>query len=474
MDLPTYLRVVRARWKTITITTLLVLALVQAYNLAAPKKFSSTAQFFVSTSDSSDLAQLAQGGTFTQQRVQSYVSLLKTPSVLSPVIQKLGLKETPSELAKKVTATVAPNTVLIDATVTASSASEAQRIAAGIARRFPSTIQSLERVNTSKGSPVKVTVVKPPSENTTPVSPNTKRNLLLGLVLGVLLGFGIAIIRHLLDTKVRTKTDIEALRDEITVVGTIPFDKDARSHPLLVQTDPHSSRTEAFRTLRTNLRFIDAANHPRAIVMASSVPGEGKTTTTANLALVLADTGASVCLIEGDLRRPRLLEYLGMEGGVGLTDVLIGQAALIDVLQPFGQRHLAVLGAGQLPPNPSELLGSKAMQETLTTLSDQFDYILIDAPPLLPVTDAAVVSSLTDGVLLVVGSGLVTRDQVNTALDAVEAANGKVLGVALNRASHRGRAATYYEYKHGPKSKPEPTARAANKAAEKSRMSLGN
>lgn len=448
MDLRTYLRVLRKRWRIVLATVIVLVAMASAYTALSTKTYASSLQFFVSTSDSSDASQLAQGSTFSQARVTSYTQLVTAPVVLQPVITQLKLPDTAAELGAKVTATVPPNTVLINVSISDTDPAQAQKIATAIGNQFPKTVEGIERVKAGSTSPVKVTLTKTPVIDTSPVSPKPVRNLLLGVVLGLLLGIGIAVLRHTLDTRVRTKEDVEELSDELAVIGSIPFDNDAPKHPLLVETDPHSTRAEAFRSLRTNLRFVDAANHPRVIVMTSSLAGEGKTTTTANLALVLAEMGASVCLIEGDLRRPRLLEYLGMEGGVGLTDVLIEQVSLADVLQPFGKHRLSVLGAGQLPPNPSELLGSPAMRETLAQLEEQFDYVLIDAPPLLPVTDAAVLSSLASGAVLVVGSGLVTRDQVTTAVESLESVNGNLLGVTLNRVPRGSRVAGYYDYRY--------------------------
>ncbi len=151
-----------------------------------------------------------------------------------------------------------------------------------------------------------------------------------------------------------------------------------------MQADPHSPRAEAFRTLRTNLQFVDAANHPRSIVFTSSLPGEGKTTTAANLAITMAAGGSRVCVVEGDLRRPRLLEYMGLDGSVGLTNVLIGQTDVTDALQQFSDGGLYVLGAGPIPPNPSELLGSTAMEKTLRELESRFDVVIIDTPRCFP------------------------------------------------------------------------------------------
>lgn len=474
VDLSTYLRVLRKRWRLVVATTIVLIALASGYTALATKTYQSSVQFFVSTSDSTDASQLALGSTFSQARVTSYTQLVTAPVVLQPVITKLNLPEKASVLGARVSATVPANTVLINVSVTANDPDQAQRIATAIGQQFPKTVEDIERVKAKSDSPVKVTLTQAAVVDNSPVSPKPVRNVLLGIVLGLLLGIGLAVMRHTLDTRVRTKEDVEDLSDALTVIGSIPFDGDAPKHPLLVQADPHSTRAESFRSLRTNLRFVDAANHPRVIVMTSSLAGEGKTTTTANLALVLAEMGASVCLVEGDLRRPRLLEYLGMEGGVGLTDVLIEQADLADVLQPFGKHRLSVLGAGQLPPNPSELLGSPAMREVLSVLDDKFDYVLIDAPPLLPVTDAAVLSTLASGAVLVIGSGLVTRDQVTTAVETLEAVNGTLLGVTLNRVPRGSRVSGYYDYRYDYRPSTSSDTRAQSRAVEvkSSRFSL--
>jgi polysaccharide biosynthesis transport protein len=222
---------------------------------------------------------------------------------------------------------------------------------------------------------------------------------------------------------------------------------------LIVQADPHSPRAEAFRTLRTNLQFVDAANHPRSIVFTSSLPGEGKTTTAANLAITMAAGGSRVCVVEGDLRRPRLLEYMGLDGSVGLTNVLIGQTDVTDALQQFSDGGLYVLGAGPIPPNPSELLGSTAMEKTLRELESRFDVVIIDTPPLLPVTDAAVLSTIVGGTVLVVGAGRVDRQNLTRSLQSLDAVKGRVLGLVVNMVPTKGADAySYYREGYAPES----------------------
>lgn len=447
MDLHGYMRVFAKRWKLIAATVLVVVALSAAGTMLMTKQYSSNVQFFVSTSSSQDSAQLAQGSTFTQARVKSYTKLVTTPKVLKPIADDLDFPGGPKAMAKQVTATVPADTVMLNVAITDPSAKRARVIAKHIANDFPKIVDQLETTKGDKNSPVKVTVVDQPTIPTTPVSPNPVRNVGLGLILGLLIGIGLAVMRDRFDTLVRTKDDVEDLTDT-TVLGGVPFDSDAPTHPLVVQADPHHGRAEAFRSLRTNLQFVNATSRPRTFVVTSSLAGEGKTTTAANLALTLAESGASVCIVEGDLRRPRLLKYLGLEGAVGLTDVLIGRTDLSTVLQPFGEHTLAVLGAGAIPPNPSELLGSPAMKETLAQLRERFDYVLIDAPPLLPVTDAAVTSTVVDGVVLVVGSGIAHRDHVEISLESLEHVDANLVGIVMNRLPRRAHGRSYYDYRY--------------------------
>ena len=191
---------------------------------------------------------------------------------------------------------------------------------------------------------------------------------------------------------------------------------------MILRSEPHSASSEAVRRLRTNLQFIDVVNRPRSVVISSSIPDEGKSTIAINLAVALADTGARVILIDADLRQPSIAEYIGIEGSVGLTTVLIGRADVEDIVQPFGTSTLDVLPTGPIPPNPSELLGSPAMAGLLDRLTATYDMVLLDSPPLLPVTDAAVLSKLAGGVLLVVGADRIHRPQLQETLVSLETA----------------------------------------------------
>ncbi len=446
MDLRTYLHILRRRWMTVFVVGSLCVILAGAITLLTPNRYQSNVEFFVSTSQAADSADLAQGSTFTQKRVKSYTQIVKTPIVLGPVIEESGVDLTPAELQPNVDATSPPDTVLLKVSVRDRSREQARTLAQALSTEFPAIVEQLESVNPDQPSPVKLTLVGPPTSSDVAVSPRPLRNIALGMVLGLLLGVAVAVVKHLLDRKIRSKDDVEEVTEAV-VLGGIPFDSDAEKRPLIIQADPLSGRAEAFRSLRTNLQFIDAASHPRVMVVTSSIAGEGKSSTVANLALAMAEARQRVCVIEADLRRPKLLSYLGMEGSVGLTDVLIGRVALDDVLQPFGSHSLTVLGAGAAPPNPSELLGSEGMIDVLRYLSGRYDHVIIDGPPLLPVTDSAVLSRLADGAIVVVGSGVVSRDQLDGALDNLRTANAAVLGIVLNRIPKEERGA-YYDYRY--------------------------
>jgi non-specific protein-tyrosine kinase len=287
------------------------------------------------------------------------------------------------------------------------------------------------------------------------VSPRKKLNLALGLLVGLAIGVGGAVLRETLDTSVKTSDDIQQ-HSGVSTIGVIGFDPDASKHPLIVHTDQHSVRAEAFRQLRTNLQFVDIDHAPRSIVVTSSLPGEGKTTTATNLAITLSQTGLRVLVVEADLRRPRVADYLGVINAVGLTSVLAGQATLDDVIQRWGDGRMHVLPSGPTPPNPSELLGSQGMVKLLRQLEDRYDLVLLDAPPLLPVTDAAVLATSASGVLMVVRHGKTTREQLSRAAEALSTVGAHVYGAVLNMAPTKGPDAYSYAYHYKEGRHPEP------------------
>lgn len=446
MELRTYLAILRKQYLLIIVVFGLAIAAAALYTVQATPLYSSTVTFFVTTPSGTDTSAAYQGGLFSQQRVTSYADLITGDRLAKAVIADSRVDLTPGQLEGEISATAKPNTVLLTATVTDPSPRQAQRIAQSIGSQFTKLVQELETPPGGKASTVKAEVVGSPQLPGGPVSPKPLRNIGLAAVLGLLLGVGLAVLRESLDTTVKTSEQLAEISESPTL-GIISFDTRAKKAPLIVQEKGHPARAEAFRQLRTNLQFVDVDQPPRIVVLTSALPGEGKSTTAANLAITLAQVGVKTVLVEGDLRRPRVVDYLGLEGAVGLTNVLVGQVSLDDVLQHWGTEQLAVLPGGAIPPNPSELLSSHNMSDVLDRLAGRFDTVIIDAPPLLPVADGAILAAKSDGALLVLRHGKTTRGQAANAVAALRSVDARLLGTVLNMAPAKG--ADFYGYGYG-------------------------
>ncbi|MFF2451830.1 polysaccharide biosynthesis tyrosine autokinase [Isoptericola sp. NPDC058082] len=445
MGLADYLLVLRKRWVTIVLAVMVGLGLGIALSLAATPRYQTSSQAFVSLRDVGSANELVAGGTFTAQRVASYSALVTSPRVLQPVIEDLGLQDSVETLGARVTAEAPPDTVLITITVTDTSPESAAQTADAIASSLATVVSDLEKAPESSSSPVEISTVRQAVIPESPASPRVSLNLALGVILGAVVGVGTAVIRELFDTRIRTQAEVEELTG-LSVIGSIAFDEDAVTRPLIVQESPQSPRAEAFRRLRTNLQFLEVDDDSRAFVVTSALPGEGKSTTAINLAIALADAGTRVVLVDGDLRRPSLSRYMGLEGTVGLTTALIGQVTVEDAVQRWGDLNLNVLASGQVPPNPSELLGSVQMAHVIGELKDRYDVVLIDSAPLVPVTDGAILARLTGGSILVAGVGELHRAHLQEAIASLRKAGARIMGVVMNRVDESERAGYRYRY----------------------------
>jgi capsular exopolysaccharide synthesis family protein len=411
LDLRDYLRLIRRHWILIVASTLAGILVSGAVSVIAKPTYTAETQLFVAIQSSGSVQDLQLGNNFSQARVQSYVKTVESPAVLQPAIDSLGLSVTAEELASNVEATTEASTVLINIAVSDTSAVQAAAMSQAVANSLISVVDSLEKPRTGGTSPVRLSVIKPATAPVAPSAPNTKLNLLLGLLVGLSIGIAASILRTTMDSRIRGEADLRQVTGS-PLLGAISFDQDATRKPLLTQAAPQGPRAESFRQLRTNLQFANVSGEAKTILITSSVPGEGKSTTGTNLAIALAQAGQTVCLVDADLRRPMVNEYLGLDRNVGLTTALVGSGDLNDLLQPWGNDDLFVLTSGQIPPNPSELLGSVEMKHLIDRLEQAFDTVVIDVPPLLPVTDAAVLSQHVGGVVLVVGSQKLRRQDL--------------------------------------------------------------
>ena len=446
VDLRDYLDILRARWRLITITTLLgVIAAAVASMLATPM-YTATATTFVSVNGGDETVGTAlQGQLFAQDRVKSYVDVVTADGVMQAVSDDLGLNLSPSQLGAKISVNNPIDTVNLEISATDPNATLAQSIANSAAEALGEQVTKLEQPEGGGPPLVTITTTQPAPLPSSPSSPRTMINLALGFLVGLAIGVGAAVLLETLDTRIKSIETLTKYFDH-PVLGIIAYESEAEKKPLLTDVKGQSKRAESFRQVRTNLQFVDIDHRPKSIVITSSVPREGKSTTAINLAMTIAQTGQPVFLIEADLRRPKIADYLKIEGGAGLTDVLVGRATVDDVLQPWGTTgNLWVMASGSLPPNPSELLGSQSMADLVRHLEKRAT-LIIDAPPLLPVTDAAVLTRLAGGALLVMATGKTRREQLRTAEQSVEGVGGKILGLVMNMAPARGPDSYRYGY----------------------------
>ncbi len=264
-----------------------------------------------------------------------------------------------------------------------------------------------------------------------PISPNPRRDWLTAILAGLTVAFGLAFGIEYLDDTIKTPEDITK-RLRLPLLGLVPALRGSRV-PVLTETVPHDFG-EAFRSLRTSLVFTSGGESTRIIAVTSSQPLEGKTTTACNLAMALALGGSRVLLIDADMRRPGLHKTMGLQNGSGLSHLLVGQARVREVLQRTTDPNLFVITAGRTPPNPSELLASERMNHLLANLSSgPFDWVVIDTPPVLAVTDSVIIAQKVAGVVFVVGSEMTRRVHAERALETLQNGRARGIGVVLNR-----------------------------------------
>ncbi|GAA4685221.1 polysaccharide biosynthesis tyrosine autokinase [Phytohabitans rumicis] len=420
----------------------LALGTVGLLTVFAVPQYATSVTFFVTT-PSQGLSDAYQGGLFSQQRVKSYANLLAGDRLARSIAAEPSFGLTPREVQERIEARVVPDTVLLEATVTDASKTRSQELAWALATGFRNLIEVLETPPGQATATVKVEVAAGPTLDENPVSPKPVRNLGLAALLGLLVGVGAAVLRETLDSTVKSSDELRAATDAPTL-AVIPFDAKATDAPLLTEA-ASCSRGESLRHLRTNLQFADVDGPVRTLVVTSALPGEGKSTTAVNTAITFAQADKRVLLIDADLRRPKVAEYLDLEGAIGLSNVLAGQVDVADVVQRWGRHQLWVLPSGSVPPNPSELLGSRAMAQLLAQQLEHYDLIVVDTPPLVPVTDAAVLAAMADGAVVVARSGKTPVAQIRTGLARLRAVDARVLGCVLNMQVTKADAG-YYSY----------------------------
>ncbi len=295
-----------------------------------------------------------------------------------------------------------------------------------------------------------ITVVEPAEAPADAISPRPLLNMLVAAVLGLLLAAGIAWLAEYLDESIGTPEEIEAVSG-LGTIGTVGlmkgFTGKGEFPEIATILHPRSAISEGYRTLRTNLEFAAVDRPVHSLLVASASPDEGKTVTASNIAIVYAQAGRRVLLVDADLRKPQLHHAFGLANGAGLTTALVTEVGIAAVAQATSQPNLSVLSTGPLPPNPAEMIGSQRMRAILEAAQAAFDLVVIDSPPLQAFADTAILSSMADCTLLVVDADRSRRRAVRQARETLARADANVAGVVLNRAA--GSAYAEYSQQYG-------------------------
>jgi succinoglycan biosynthesis transport protein ExoP len=489
-----YLQILRRRKWWVAVAAALGLAASLAFSLTAHKQYSATAQLLVQPSVNASGLGAAQPQPVTQTDVETELQLVTSAPVQQAVRARLGS-------APAVSASEVGQTNVISITATSQIPSQAAQVAnlyatsfvqyrqavaedglataeAQLRSQISSLGQQLSSFRGNTSSPAAsallnqqavlkeqlaqmqvsgavysgdVVLVTPAQTPTSPSSPKPVQDGLLGLAAGLALGLGAAFLRDSLDDKLTSKEAAEYAGGAPVLAMTPAVTSWRRQQPLVVvATEPTSPAAESYRSLRTSLQFARQERQLRSIVLTSPGVAEGKTATLANLGVVFAQAGERVVLVSCDLRRPRIGSFFALDEQEGLTSVLLGQRALEEAVLPVpGFERLSLLPAGPIPPNPAELLSSARAQGVFARLREHFDLVLIDSPPLLPVTDAAILSRYADATLLLAAAGQTRRGDLHRAVEKLDQVGATILGIVLNKVTREtGRTYGYsYSYK---------------------------
>lgn len=443
MELVDYVRVLRRRWKLIILS--IAVCAGAAYFLAASKTavYTANARLVVSAPQGEGFVNELSNRTLAVSRATSYATYASTGPAVDAALRGAGYPVgTPRP---QVTGAADGETAFVTLAVSDPDPVKAAAVANAYTDTLLAVVARLDA--TPEVANQTLAVVDQAGVPGEPVSPKPPRDAIIAALLGLVLGVGAAFARESLD---RTFTDADVLEREtgVSILGVVPQELDKVDLPTV--THASSGRAEAYRTIRTNIQFAGQPSDLKRIIITSATPGEGKTAVAVNVAVAMARQGESVVLIDADLRRPRVHRAFGLTaGGEGLAGVLADGATAADVLRSVDGGALAIIPAGRQVDNPSELLGSPRMASLLDELSQHFDVVLVDTPPVLPVTDALVLAVGATGVIIVVGLGATNRERLGRALGSLRKLDVAILGLVANGSVPSGDAAYGYGSRYG-------------------------
>lgn len=436
-----YFTAIRHYWLVLAAAAVLGALAALGLSLGATPLYTATTKLYFSPSFGNSANDLNQGSTYTQNQMLSFAQLAESPAVLDPIIAALGLDTTAQALGNSIVVTAPQNTVILDAAVTNADPALATRIANEFAKSVTTAVAKIAPTTTEKRSAVSVEIIAPASTPSEPSSPDTRRNLLLGTLIGLIVGTLAVMLRESLDKRVRT-AEILSTVTGAPLLGTLA--RPGRRALMAAGGPIGESMTggrptplsESYRRMSVHLAAVHAAQggplEKLSFLVTSSVPGEGKSEVALGLAIAFAERGRRVLLVDADLRHPGLAGITGLETPTEVTGMLTGASddrAIVRGWRP----GLDILLAGPASAEPSELVASDALARLIGEFAARYEVLVIDTAPVNPVADAVILGSLVDGAVVVADSTRVLRAQLAEAIDSLLNANVAVLGVALNR-----------------------------------------
>lgn len=445
MELIDYVRIVRRRWLLILLVFVACVAGAGLATKLSTLRYTATSQLIVNGSSSISATDEVATRELADERAVAFAQIASTAPAVQAALSKAEASSGPfsPKGGPSVSASASGTSPFIVIHVSDTDARRAQAVANAYTTILPTVIQKLEQ--TPVAAPEEIAVVSPAGLPGSPLKHNLERNLLIGLGLGLVLGGGAALVRESVDRRLKDSQDVETATG-LTVLGVVPFEMAAE--PIPAHTHPMSVRAEAYRKVRTNLTFVTEAGVPKSIIVTSSSSSEGKTSLSTNLAIACARSGQKVILVDADLRRPMVHTFLQVSGDKGLVNVLAGTTELSEAIHFVEEGGIHVIVSGPVPTNPSELLGSKRMLDTIRRLEADFDIVIIDTPPVLPVADALLLGVNVDGVVVVTRLGETTRDKLRRTKEGLEKVHANIFGVVPNGAIQREDSAYAYAYRY--------------------------
>lgn len=444
MDFKNLMRIARRRWRSIAAMFLLAVSASLALSITTTPVYESQTRIYITADSTSSSGNDIGANYFLVSQIKSYAQLANHAEVLRLTSEKLG-SDAPTDLASKISAQALPESLILQVTTHDTNPERAQTIAQAHALVLVDYLEELETPKGDENPQIKATLTDPASYNPSPIAPRTALNTIVAALLGLMLGCALALARELLDNTVHSADEMQETVNA-PVMASVGTDSEMAKRPLLTQLSAFSTRGEAFRVLRTNLQFLDLDSEVKSLVITSATAGEGKTSTSANLAIALAQAGRRVLLVDGDLRRPRVAGLLGLDASIGLTTVLVGRSELEGSIQRHAESGVYVLASGPTPPNPSEVLQSRATRDLIQQLRNAYDIVIVDAPPVLPVADASILATACDGAIIVARHGKTHREHIQTAAQRIRSVNGKILGAVVNFVPKQTAQNYYYYY----------------------------